>query len=106
MKSRKYNQKQRRSRKRGGSYYKYNCNPKIFTNTTSQLFGPHSPRTNWSGLNTPSKLIGGDARFNLFQPLTNLVQCASDSNTNMMNSWNGNYPVISSKPFIQPLNFK
>ena len=82
----------RRSRKgrRGGSkysYYKYNCNPRIFTNTTSRLFG------------------GGPNTF-FPQPVVNVVRGSLDTNTKMMNTYRGNYQSMSSSPLEQPINFK
>jgi hypothetical protein len=85
MKTRRRNRRQKKSR-RGGKYYAYNRTPKLFTNTTSQLFG-------------------GDARSTLLpQPLANAIRNLQDSNTNWMNAWGGKYPSPSSNVLSQPIN--
>jgi len=90
MKSRRSRrQKQKRTRRRGGNkyYYEYNRNPRLFTNTTSQLFGGLGPTTTL-----------------LPQPLANSIQNASDSSTNFFNAIEGKYPIMSSSVLTQPIN--
>ena len=87
MKTRRiYRRRKTRRVKRGGlKYYPYNTNPKLFTNSTSQL--------------------GGDGRTTLLpQPLANAFRSMSDSNTSLMNAWSGRYPSPSSNVLNQPIN--
>ena len=84
--SRRQRQRQKRTR-RGGNKYPYNRNPRLFTNTTSQLFG---------GLGPTSTLLP--------QPLANSIQSASDSSTNFFNAIEGKYPIMSSSVLKQPIN--
>ncbi len=86
--NRKLNKRTKRSRKyrRGGSYYAYNRNPLLFTNTTTQMGG-------------------NDSRSTILpQSLVNLARTAMENGQNSMNASLGKPPVVSSNVLTQPIN--
>ena len=89
-KSRKIKNRRRKTRKyrRGGSYYAYNRNPLLFTNTTTQMGGT-DPR---------STIIP--------QSLVNFARTAWENGQNSMNASKGIPPVVSSNVLMQPINNK
>ena len=83
-KSRKF--KKSRKYRRGGSYYAYNRNPMLFTNTTTQMGG-------------------SDPRSTLLpQSLVNLARTVMENSQNSMNASLGKPPVVSSNVLSQPIN--
>ena len=86
--NRKSNKNRRKTRKyrRGGSYYAYNRNPLLFTNTTTQMGGT-------------------DPRGTIFpQSLVNFARTAMENGQNSMNASKGIPPVVSSNVLTQPIN--
>jgi hypothetical protein len=86
-KSKSKNRRQTRKYRRGGSYYSYNKNPLLFTNTTTQMGGT-DPRSTM-----------------LPQSLVNLARTTMENGQNSINASKGIPPVVPSDVLIQPINY-
>jgi hypothetical protein len=87
MRTRRYRQrrKTRGRKKRGGSYYRHNTNPRLFTQS--------------------SKMWGGeaDSRYVPLQEATNLVRGFGHSISNVFDDFQGHYHGVNPDPSYQPI---
>jgi hypothetical protein len=87
MRTRRYRhrRKSRGRKKRGGTYYRYNTNPRLFSQS-SKMWGGES-----------------DPRYVPFQQTANLFRGFGHSISNLVNDFQGHYHEASPSPLDQPI---